>query len=279
MTMPTVRALRVACSEPRTRRSLVFEMIALRHQIAILKRSQTRRPCFRPWDRMFWILLSWWWPGWRESLLIVQPETVLRWSRNGWSVLWRDRSRGRWRGGRPRVSREVRTLIARMVRENFLWGAPRLHGELLMLGFQVSQATVSRYLATLHRRPGQSRRTFIRNQTIAFRDYEHPHQQSDEEPLSMWETCRVTRSVAQVASLNWVSGRWHVRRALIPRPRRIASRRGVPARRALHCVFRCEARVHSCKAHDRYLGPAAPMRSPPCQARASPSRARSRTKY
>jgi hypothetical protein len=165
-----------------------------------------------------------------------------------------------------------------MARENFLCGAARIHGELLMLGFKVSQAIVSRYLATLHRRPGQSWRTFIRNQTIAFRDYEHPHQQSDDKPLSMWETRRVIRSVAQVASLNRVNGRWHARRALIPRAPRIASRGG-PAPGALHRVFWCEAaRVRSCEAHDQYLGPAARMRSPPCQARASPSRARSRTK-
>jgi hypothetical protein len=101
-------------------------------------------------------------------LVIVQPATVLRWRRQGWSGLWRYRSRGRWRGGRPRISREIRRLIVRMARENFLWGAPRIHGELLMLGFTVSQATVSRYMPPANRRPGQSWRTFIRNQAMAF---------------------------------------------------------------------------------------------------------------
>ena len=120
--------------EPRTPTDLVLEAIALRHQIVVLKRSGTRRLCFRLWDRLFWIFLSWCWPNWHESLLIVQPATVQRWRHNGWSGLWRYRSRGRWRGGRPRVSREVRCLITRMARENFLWGAPRIHGELLMLG-------------------------------------------------------------------------------------------------------------------------------------------------
>jgi len=105
---------------PRTRTSLLLESIALRHQIAVLKRSQTRRPCFRLADRLFWILLSRWWPRWRESLLIVQAETVLRWRRDGWSTIWRYRARGRWRGGRPQVSSEVRHLIAQMARENFL---------------------------------------------------------------------------------------------------------------------------------------------------------------
>jgi hypothetical protein len=71
---------------------------------------------------------------------------VLRWRREGWSALWRYRARSRWRGGRPRISSEARHLIIRMARENFLWGAPRIHGELLMLGFSVSQATVSRYI-------------------------------------------------------------------------------------------------------------------------------------
>src|SRR5277367_1932329 len=85
--------------------------------------------------------------------------------------MWRYRSRGRWRGGRPRVSSEIRGLIARMARENFLWGAPRIHGELLMLGFSVSQATVSRYLPPPRRRPRQSWRTFFRNQASAFGQY------------------------------------------------------------------------------------------------------------
>jgi hypothetical protein len=93
---------------------------------------------------------------WRDSLVVVQPETVLRWRRQRWSALWRYRFRGRWRGGRPRASSEVRHLIVRMARENFLWGAPRIHGELLMLGCSVSQATVSRYLPARSRRPGQS---------------------------------------------------------------------------------------------------------------------------
>ena len=101
--------------------------------------------------------------------MIIKPETVKRWRRTGWFELRRYRSRGRWRGGRPQISREIRKLIARMARENFLWGAPRIHGELRMLGYKVSQATVSRYLSTPDRRPGQSRRTFLRNQAFAFR--------------------------------------------------------------------------------------------------------------
>ena len=136
--------------------ALLMEMIALRHQIAVLKRSGTRRPCFRLRDRLFWLLLVRLWPAWRDALVIVQPATVLRWRRDGWSELWRDRSRGRWRGGRPRIAKEIRQLIVRMARENFRWGAPRIHGELMMIGFTVSQATVSRYMPSANRRRGQS---------------------------------------------------------------------------------------------------------------------------
>src|ERR1700719_3768426 len=165
-------------SEPRTVAALLLESIALRHQIAVLERSRTRRPCFRLWDRLFLILFLRWWPQCRDSLIIVQPETVLRWRRDGWSALWRYRARGRWRGGRPRISSEIRHLIAQMVRENFLWGAPRIHGELLMLGFSVSQATVSRYMPARGRRPGQSWRTFLRNQAMAVSHCEHYEERS-----------------------------------------------------------------------------------------------------
>jgi Homeodomain-like domain len=92
------------------------------------------------------MFLSRWWANWQRGLTIVQPATVLRWRRRGFWAIWGSGSCRRWRGGRPRISREVRALIVRMSRENFLWGAPRIHGELLKLGFVVSQATVSRYM-------------------------------------------------------------------------------------------------------------------------------------
>jgi hypothetical protein len=185
MAASTSGAVPVARSELRTRTALVLESIALRHQIAVLERSRTRRPCFSRLDRLLWILLSRWWPQWRQSLMIVQAETVLRWRRNGWSAIWGYRSRGGWRGGRPRVSSEVRHLITQMARENNLWGAPRIHGELLMLGFTVSQATVSRYLPAPGRRPTQSWRTFVRNQAIAFGHHQYSEEHSDTEYLSL----------------------------------------------------------------------------------------------
>jgi Homeodomain-like domain len=130
----------------RQRRDLLLEFIVLRHQLAVLRRTGTRRPCFRPSERLFWMFLSRWWANWQRGLIIVQPATVLRWRRRGFWAIWGSGSCGRWRGGRPRISSEVRALIVRMSRENFLWGAPRIHGELLKLGFDVSQATVSRYM-------------------------------------------------------------------------------------------------------------------------------------
>jgi hypothetical protein len=207
MGMPTSESSPMARSgEPRTRTSLLLESIALRHQIAVLERSGTRRPCFRLWDRLFWILFSRWWPQWRDSLIIVQPETVLRWCRDGWSALWRYRARGRWRGGRPRISGEVRHLIVRMARENFLWGAPRIHGELLMLGFSVSQATVSRYMPARSRRPGQSWRTFVRNQAMAFGqcEYNEELQSGDAGLQSQSYSAQLERSgAAQIATV-WI---------------------------------------------------------------------------
>ena len=148
----------------RCRGELLLELIVLRHQIAVLQRTGTRRPCFRPSDRLFWALLSRWWVNWQRNLMIVQPATVLRWSRQGLWAIWTSGSPSRWRGGRPRIDSEIRALILRMSKENFLWGAPRIHGELLKLGFDVSQATVSRYMPRRSYPPSQSWRTFLRNQ-------------------------------------------------------------------------------------------------------------------
>jgi putative transposase len=121
----------------RQRLDLLLEFIVLRHQLAVLQRTGTRRPCFRPSERLFWLCLSRWWTNWRRSLIIVQPATVLRWRRRGLWAICLSGSCRRWRGGRPRINSEVRALIVRMSQENFLWGAPRIHGELLKLGFDV----------------------------------------------------------------------------------------------------------------------------------------------
>jgi hypothetical protein len=123
------------------RRDLLLEFIALHHQLAVLQRTGTRRPCFRPSERLFCVLLSRWWANWQRSLIIIQPATVLRSRRLGLCAIWLSGLCGHWRGGRPRINSDIRALIVQMSQENFLWGAPRIHGELLKLGFDVSQAT------------------------------------------------------------------------------------------------------------------------------------------
>jgi len=115
--------------------------------------------------------------------------------------MWRYRSRGRWRGGRPRVSGEIRGLIARMARENFLWGAPRIHGKLLMLGFNISPATVSRYLPAPSRRPRESWRTFLRNQASAFGQYSEERSDGYARPqCATYSADLVQSAAAQIAA-------------------------------------------------------------------------------
>ena len=196
-------------SEPRTLAALLLESIALRHQIAVLERSRTRRPCFRLWDRLFWILFSRWWPQWRDSLIIVQSETSCAGAVTAGQRFGDIEHGGRWRGGRPRISSEVRRLITRMARENFLWGAPRIHGELLMLGFSVSQATVSRYMPARSRRPEQSWRIFLRNQAMAFGhcEYSEEWQSGNAGPQSQSYSAQLERSGATQIATVWVGRR------------------------------------------------------------------------
>jgi hypothetical protein len=140
-----------------TRTDLLLETVALCHQLGVLARSQRR---FRPNDRLLWLLLRWLWPRWREALVLVQPATVDRWYREGVRRCWRRRAR---RPGRPRIDSSCRDLIRRMAAENCLWGAPRIHGELLKLGIAISERTVSRYLRGRPPRRSQTWRTFFAN--------------------------------------------------------------------------------------------------------------------
>ena len=147
----------------RGRAALQLELLALRHQLATLERTSSR-PSLRPTDRLLWVILSRILPNWREALVIVKPETVVGWHRQGFRLFWSWKSCRR-RGGRPTIAREVRDLIRRMSRENPLWGAPRIHGELLKLGIEVSESTVSKYMVRLPKPPSQSWKTFLRNHT------------------------------------------------------------------------------------------------------------------
>lgn len=143
------------------RASLALEILALRHQLAVLER-QKRRASLRATDRLLWVLLSRIWTRWRAALVIVQPQTVVAWHRKGFRLYWRWKSRA-GKCGRPRVSHETRELIKQMSRANPLWGAPRIHGELLKLGIEISQATVAKYMVRRRKPPSQTWRTFLEN--------------------------------------------------------------------------------------------------------------------
>jgi len=133
----------------RSRAEASLEVLALRQQVAVLKRKRPR-PLLTGLDRLFWTTLWHAWPRWSDVLIIVKPETVIRWHRTGFRLYWRWRSRRR--DGRPRISQQIRTLIRRLAAENPGWGAPRIHGELLKLGFDVSERSVARYLRRVPRR-------------------------------------------------------------------------------------------------------------------------------
>jgi putative transposase len=138
------------------------EIIALRHQLTVLKRKQPKRLVLNRADRCLWVWLSRLWSGWRHSLIIVKPETVIGWHRQGFRWYWTWKIRHR-RSGRPRVPKETRDLIRTMSRENPTWGAPRIHGELMKLDIKVSESSVAKYMVRSPKPPAQTWRTFLDN--------------------------------------------------------------------------------------------------------------------
>ena len=158
----------------RSREELILENLALRQQLLSL---HAKRPRPRPGilDRLFWVSLKRLWPGWKSSLILVTPQTVVRWHRLGFRLYWSWISRAPKAVGRQPISREVRELIIRMVAENPTWGAPRIHGELLKLGFDVSERTVSRWIKRASKHPDPANRwlAFLRNhrEAIAAMDF------------------------------------------------------------------------------------------------------------
>jgi transposase InsO family protein len=158
----------------RSRRRLLLENLALRQQLAVLKRRQAR-PKLSPFDKLFWVLACRFWTDWKRSLLVVTPETVVRWHRAGFRLYWSLISKARKQIGRKKLSTEVRGPIFRMVAENSTWGAPRIHGELLMLGFDVSERTISRWMKRAPRDPEPVKRwrSFLANhrEAIAAMDF------------------------------------------------------------------------------------------------------------
>src|SRR5438552_6761297 len=136
-----------------------LENVALRSQLAVLQRSVARpKECRR--DRLFWVCLSRLWTGWRSSLLILQPATVLAWHRQGFRLYWRWKSRTR-AAGRPPIDREIRDLIRRMARENPTWGRRRIQAELRFLGYDVAELTIAKYMRRRSPRPSPTWRTFL----------------------------------------------------------------------------------------------------------------------
>jgi putative transposase len=148
----------------RTRRELALENLPLRQQLVVLRRARPKRLQFKSADRIFWAGLSRVWARWADVLVIVRPDTVVRWHRRGFRLLWRWKSRQHG-PGRPPASKEVRYLIRRMATENLGWGAPRIHGELLKLGIRISERTVSRLMPRRRKPPSQTWRTFLANHT------------------------------------------------------------------------------------------------------------------
>src|SRR5215472_4630042 len=146
----------------RSRSDTALEILALRQQVAVLKRQRPRPP-LNSCDRLFRTTLRRIWPRWADVLLIVKPETVVRWHHASFRLYWRWRSRPR--DGRPRISQELRDLIRRLAKENADWGAPKIHAELQKLGFTVAERSVARYLRRMVHRddPGQKWLAFLEN--------------------------------------------------------------------------------------------------------------------
>ena len=153
--------LAILASPFKSKSRLEAENAALRHQLMVLRRKMRGRVRLTNNDRWFFIQLYRWFPSILQVVTIVQPETLVRWHRAGFRCYWRWKSR--LRGGRPQIEAELHALIRRMSIDNPLWGAPRIHGELLKLGFEVSQSSVAKYMSKRHGPPSQGWRTFLRN--------------------------------------------------------------------------------------------------------------------
>jgi putative transposase len=153
--------LTTATSALKSRRDLALENLALRQQLAILERKRGR-PRLTAGDRLFWVTLSKVWEQWSDVLIIVKPETVVRWHQQGFRLHWTRKSRHR-RPGRPTIDPKVKALIITMAESNSTWGAPRVHGELLKLGIDISQRTVGRLMPKRRKPPSQTWRAFLDN--------------------------------------------------------------------------------------------------------------------
>ena len=156
-----VLLVHVLVSPFKTQARLEAEIVLLRHQLSVLRQRIPSRPRLKAADRLLFVWLYRLFPSVFNALTIVQPETVIRWHWTGFRLYWRWKSRTR--GGRPKIPGEIRRLIREMSLANRLWGAPRIHGELLKLGIEVAQSTVAKYMARSGRRRSQTWKTFLHN--------------------------------------------------------------------------------------------------------------------
>jgi len=146
----------------RSRGGLELELVALRHQVAVLRRLRKGRIQLFSADRLLWVWLYRIWPQALNAMVLVKPSTVVQWHRKGFWLYWRWRSMPR-SPGRPKMCSATRDLIQQKCRANPLWGAPRIHGELLKLGIKISQATVGRYMPWRPKAPSPTWRSFLHN--------------------------------------------------------------------------------------------------------------------
>jgi transposase InsO family protein len=153
--------LTVLASLFKSKSRLEAENAALRHQLIVLRRKVQGPVRLTNNDRLYFVQLYRWFPSALKAIMIIRPETIIRWHRAGFRRYWRWKSRSP--GGRPQIDTDLRALIRRMSIENALWGAPRIHGELLKLGFEVAQSTVAKYMVKRCGPPSQGWRTFLRN--------------------------------------------------------------------------------------------------------------------
>jgi len=143
----------------RDKTALVLENLALHHQI--IRAKGKKNPKLKSLDRIFWAWLSRIWPSWKSPLVFVKPGTVIKWHRKGFKLYWKWKSRHKV--GRPKIPKEVRKLIRQMCLENPTWGAPRIHSELQLLGYDIGETTVASYMVKQEKPPSQTWKTFLRN--------------------------------------------------------------------------------------------------------------------
>jgi len=158
-----LKLLLIARTRLKSRTSLEAENLVLRQQVLVLSRKSRSRVRLRNIDRLIFVWLYRFFPAILNAITVVKPETIIRWHRSGFRAYWRWKSRRC--GGRPKIDREIRDLIRRMSTENPLWGAPRIHGELLMIGIEVAQSTVARYVTGRRGSPSQGWNSVTNNPT------------------------------------------------------------------------------------------------------------------